>query len=133
MSRRTLAMLLIAVAGARFSPDLRGEDERRAGGRAEEGRGVEELFGLDTLLEFHLTIEADAWEEMQPPSRPGAGPFGGGGGFDIDFQYVKGALELRGKTYKEVGVRYKGHGSYAASSRGTKRVTVHGLPQSFRG
>ena len=26
-----------------------------------------------------------------------------------------------GKTYREVGVRYKGHGSYAVSSRGTKR------------
>ena len=121
MSRRTLAMLLIAAVGARFSPDVRGADGPRGGGPAEENGGDEELFGLDKLWEFHLKIEADAWDEMQPPSRPGAGPFGGGGGLDIDFKYVKGTLEFGGKTYREVGVRYKGHGSYAVSSRGTKR------------
>jgi hypothetical protein len=98
MSRRSLAMLLFAIAGVRFSPDACGADVPRGEASAGEKGGDDELFGLDKLWEFHLEIEADAWEEMQPPSRPGAGPFGGGGGFDIDFPYVKGTLEFGGKA-----------------------------------
>jgi spore coat protein H len=63
------------------------------------------------------------------PGGPGGGPGGrppGDGGFapgkfGYEFTYVKGTLEAFGKSYKDVGVRFKGNSSYALSSRGLKR------------
>lgn len=41
--------------------------------------------------------------------------------FGLEFPWAKGQLTEDGKTYKDVGLRYKGNASYMASSRSLKR------------
>src|SRR5690242_3517856 len=81
-------------------------------------------FGLDKVWSMHLTIQAKEWEQMQPKRGRGFGPFGGPprpeekkepvddaqgkkvrSMFGFEYPYVKGDLEINGKTYKNVGVR----------------------------
>ena len=69
----------------------------------------------------------------QPPARgdaprePGRGGPGGPGpgfrpgSFGYEFDYVKADIELDGQTIKDVGLRFKGNGSYMLSSAGRKR------------
>lgn len=98
------------------------------------------LFGLTKTHPFHLQLSAADYAAMQPPTD--AVPFGGGamrpptggpgrpapgsadfgaGNFGFEFNYVKGELEADGKLLKNIGVRYKGSGTYAMSARQTKR------------
>jgi Ca2+-binding EF-hand superfamily protein len=71
----------------------------------------------------------------QPPRPPQGGV---PGKFGFTFPYVKGALEADGRTYKEVGVRFKGNSSYMMSARGLKRpfkidFNRHVEDQTFHG
>ncbi len=59
-----------------------------------------------------------------PPSPPGpVGPGGGfrPGSFGYEFEYTKADVELDGQTLREVGLRFKGNGSYMMSASGRKR------------
>jgi spore coat protein H len=77
---------------------------------------------------------------MQPAGRRGFPGFGGPGsppgpgeksaeepadvhkgGFGMEFPWAHAELTAGGKTYKDVGLRYKGNFTYMASSRGLKR------------
>ncbi len=56
------------------------------------------------------------------PGGPGAfGPDAGAGKFGFEFEYVHGDFQAEGETFKDVGVRYKGNGTYMVSSRAAKR------------
>ncbi len=44
-----------------------------------------------------------------------------GSGFGIEYPWVHGEFTVDGKTYKNLGVRYKGNASYMAAARGLKR------------
>lgn len=95
------------------------------------------VFGLDKVWSMHLTIAPEQWEKMQPKRGRGFGPPGAPppreakpaegagnkvrGRFGFDYEYVKGDLEIDGRTFKNVGVRYKGNGSYIASQGRLKR------------
>lgn len=96
------------------------------------------LFGLDKLWVAHLTIPASSWDTIQPSRGPGFFGFAGApkgkekaqeqvmpgqprGAFGFDFEYAKGDLEFNGKTWKDVGVRFKGNSSYAMSAGSLKR------------
>jgi spore coat protein CotH len=55
---------------------------------------------------------------------PGRGPGGGPGGpnlMNMDFTEVKGAFSLNGKTFDNVGIRYKGHGTFMSSFNSMKK------------
>ncbi|MBL8204307.1 MAG: CotH kinase family protein [Blastocatellia bacterium] len=60
-----------------------------------------------------------------PP--PGGGPPQGGpqggppGRFGLEFEYVHGAVEVDGQSFKDAAVRFKGNASYMSSQRGLKR------------
>lgn len=62
-----------------------------------------------------------------PPGPPAFGGPGGGpggfrpGSFGFDFEYVKADIELDGQLFKEVGLRFKGNGSYMLSATSRKR------------
>lgn len=103
------------------------------------------VFGLGKVWSMHLTIQPDQWEKMQPKRVPGGFGFpprqDGKAAqpkqdvkpaeanrdtkprntFGFEFTYVKGDLEIEGRTFKDVGVRYKGNGSYAVSQGRLKR------------
>ncbi len=62
--------------------------------------------------------------EVKPPQpKPGEAARDGKvrGMFGFEYPYVKGDLQIESKTYKDVGVRYKGNASYAASQAHLKR------------
>src|SRR5215469_14170768 len=95
------------------------------------------VFGLDKVWSMHLTLAPEQWEKMQPKRGRGFGPPGApppreakpddGAGkkvrgmFGFEYEYVKGDLEIDGKIFKDVGVRYKGNASYASSQGRLKR------------
>jgi spore coat protein CotH/Ca2+-binding EF-hand superfamily protein len=98
-----------------------------------------DVFGLTKVWPIHITVSAKDWETMQP-TRGGFG-FGGPmakgkekpkekdkagarkprGSFGLDFEYVKGDVEIGGQVLKGVGLRFKGGGTYVSSQRGLKR------------
>lgn len=119
-----------------------------------------EVFGLDKVWSMHLTLQPDQWEKMQP--KRGQGGFGfppapapkgnpqaakpaepardanKRGMFGFDFPYVKGDLEIEGRTFKDVGVRYKGNGTYMSAGGRLKRpfkidLAQFNNDQSFHG
>ncbi len=106
------------------------------------------VFGPTRLWKIHLHVTAENWKAMQPPARggfPGFGPPPAGpaarptgdapptpvkppvapaarpGSFGFDFEYVKAEIELDGEALHEVGLRFKGNGSYMLSQSTRKR------------
>lgn len=120
MSTRWLAAVALLVLLA----DLRAADKPEL-----------ELFGRDRVWTVHLTFTDKDWEAMQPSGRPGFPGFGGPppapskddkkdaktSVFGQTFPYVKGNVEFEGKTWKDVGLRFKGNSTYLTSARGLKR------------
>lgn len=97
---------------------------------------ADSLFGLRSFCEVHIRLSAEEWEKLQPPkgtsfdigralpgvvsdatagrnfhseksSRPGLAGYLG-----IDHQYGKGSVTIDGETVADVGVRYKGNGTF---------------------
>lgn len=95
-----------------------------------------DVFRLTNVWTVHLRFTADQWEAMEP--RQGGGPRGGprrasflqgpeGGrngiaaAFGIVFNYVHADLEFGTNVFKNVGIRYKGNGTFLSSREGLKR------------
>ncbi|MSR31742.1 MAG: hypothetical protein EXR99_09580 [Gemmataceae bacterium] len=93
----------------------------------------QEVFGLTRVHQFHFTVSAKDYPAMDPPPR--ANPFGpgaagqpvippadrGAGNFGFEFPYVHAAFQAENKVFKDIGLRYKGSGTYMVSSRLSKR------------
>ena len=103
------------------------------------------LFGLDNVVDVHITISSEEWAKLQPPAdvriddeavgeafgdliedamegghfrsekstRPGLAGYLG-----VDHQYGKGDVEIDGETVKNVGVRFKGNGTFIEGHMG---------------
>ena len=105
---------------------------------AQEDSESDSLFGLDTVTEIEIRIEPDEWAKLQPSddvnwdigqamqalindamtgedmrseksSRPGLAGYMG-----IDHQYGRADVVISAETVAEVGVRYKGNGTFAS-------------------
>lgn len=101
-----------------------------AGENAGENAG-DQIFYTRTVLPLQLTMSAADFEALIPAS---GGPFGRGGNgtrrasndshrntFGVEFPWSRGDLTFEGKTYKDVGVRYKGNYTYMAAARSLKK------------
>lgn len=100
------------------------------------GDEVKPLFGPARVHEFHLEFTAREWERMQmvsggpglfTPKKPVA-PAGEeplewhkSPGFGLEFPWAHANLTANGKLLSNVGVRYKGNGSYVSSGTSLKR------------
>ncbi|HTN74611.1 MAG TPA: CotH kinase family protein [Pirellulaceae bacterium] len=107
------------------------------GGSLRAADADSKIFGLTKRHHFQLTVTAANYTAMEPPPttpfgggpRPAGGPGRpapsspdfGAGNFGYEFAYVQGDVEVDGSLYKNIGVRYKGSGTYAMSTRQTKR------------
>lgn len=134
--RRPFGTLLLALATLAARP-LAAADFQDA---------AASLFGLTNVHVVRLTFTPEQWDALEPKRRPDAGPgFGGrpgpGGGPDLsrafeegraqrpgvaamlglDFEYVRADVEIAGETLRDVGIRYKGNGTYLGSMNSDKR------------
>ena len=96
-----------------------------------------DIFRGTNILTVRLTFTPEQWKAMEPrqgprPARPpGAtgfslqGPEGGRNGmmaaFGLIFDYVHADLEFGTNLFKDVGVRYKGNGTFFSSQNTLKR------------
>lgn len=90
-----------------------------------------DFFTPTKVWKAHLTMSAEAWQAMQPKYGGGGGFGFGGGRFlgppggrngvaarqGIEYTYVHAALQIGDWTFRDVGVRYKGNGSYLRATR----------------
>src|SRR5437773_1771110 len=104
--------------------------------KAKKESPAKNVFGLTNLHAFHLELSAKEWDRMQqvrggmpffggfkkPPEKvaekPGEAPleFHKSSGFGTEFPWAHAELSAAGKTYKNVGLRYKGNGSYMSTA-----------------
>ncbi len=136
MRRGLLAGATAVVGGALLVVCGPAADEQKR--PAKKGAPGSDVFGPARAWAIHLEIPAKEYEAMQPVG--GMGFPGGPGGpsqqprerrgearardrnlFGLDFPWAQGQLTADGKTYRKVGVRYAGDGTYFASARGLKR------------
>ena len=95
-----------------------------------------DIFRFTNVWTIHLSFTPEQWEAMEP--KPGGGPqFGARRGsflqgpeggrngiaaaFGVVFDYVRADLEFGTNKFKDVGVRYKGNGTFLGSREGLKR------------
>ena len=90
-----------------------------------------DFFSPAKVWKAHLTLSAEAWRALQPRQGQGGGfglgagrflgPPGGRNGVagrqGIEFDYVRGTLQIDDWTFRDVAVRYKGNGSYLRATR----------------
>ncbi|MFO0905254.1 MAG: CotH kinase family protein [Pirellulales bacterium] len=104
------------------------------------------LFGIAKHWDVHLRVTAENWKAMQPkggppwlnpPPGPELAPNGPNvpppatppgppprmrpGDFGYEFSYVKAQVTIGDRTWKDVGLRFKGNGTYMVSAEGRKR------------
>ena len=124
-SPRLAAAVLLGVVLCSTAPSARQET---AATRVTEITAAE-FFSATRVWTAHLTMSAEAWKAMQPRygSTGGGGsrflgPAGGRNGVaarqGIEFDYVQATLQLGDWTFRNVGVRYKGNGSFLRATRG---------------
>lgn len=105
----------------------------------EPGFTTDQFFQIDKVWPVHLTFSADQWAAMQPRYSGGGGGFGGGFGGNlqgpegarngvsasrgIEFTYVHASLDIDGTTFPDVGVRYKGNGTFMRA-QGTQKASL---------
>ena len=123
MKRHLLCLaLLVAVSTA-------GTTAQRTGARS-AGAPVDDLFRQNAIGEVHLEFSEADYKALVPRGSSGWFGLGGGGnsqswlqgpegkrnGFaasrGVQFSYVHGAATINGRALKNIGVRYKGNGTY---------------------
>ncbi len=139
------AMTVLAVSTTLvWSPSARPADRSDPPGK--------DVFGLTRLWNLELTIPAKDWEKMQPaggprfPGFPGApekpaeknGDVHKGSTFGVEYPWVTGDLAAEGKTWKKVGLRFKGNFTYLSSANSLRRplkidIDRHDDKQRFHG
>jgi len=95
---------------------------------------ADDLFATPhRIWEFHLEVSPADWEKMQPVGgmrfpgapagdQPAAVPVDSHrSSFGMQFPWVRATFSDGDKVYQDVGLRYKGNGSYMASARSLKR------------
>jgi len=143
-----LKLLSIAIAVLSMLPHGRAAQEADSKSRATNLR-LSDIFQITNVWTIHLSFTAEQWQAMEP-KQAGRPQFGGGrrgsflqgpeGGrngiaaaFGIVFDYVRADLEFGTNKFKEVGVRYKGNGTFLSSREGLKRSLKVDLNQFVKG
>ena len=133
------AVLLVVAQGA--------EQTGKIGGK--EGLKPSDIFRTTNVWEVHLSLTAEQWEGMEPkqgerpeppPGTRGFSLRGAEGGrngmmaaFGMRFDYVHADLEFGTNKFKDVGLRYKGNGTFFSSRNTLKRSLKIDLNQFVKG
>jgi spore coat protein H len=117
---------------AKKEPAKKASEKKAAAGK--------DVFGPSKVWQFHVEIAAKEWDKMQPTGGmkfPGFGPgpkkdpaekpgdkpadVHKGGGFGMEYPWAHADFSAEGKTFKNVGLRFKGNFTYMASANTLKR------------
>ncbi len=120
-----LAALLLAAGGPARPADINSP-----------GFSADDLFQLSKVWTIDLVFSPAEWTTMKPrmdgPHGPGflLGPDGGRNGFlaaqGLTFNWGHADLTIGGKSFSDVGVRFKGNGTYMEGTmRGKLSMKVH--------
>src|SRR5947208_1085055 len=120
----TIAVALLSVVSNRTAAQ-----EPPDAGRTNNLRPTD-IFRFTNVWTIQLSFTPEQWQAMEPkqaggPQRGGRrgsflqGPEGGRNGiaaaFGVVFDYVRADLEFGTNKFKDVGVRYKGNGTFLSS------------------
>jgi hypothetical protein len=140
---RTIVVLAIILGRLTVSFAAAVELESNATGELTSS----DIFDPTTIWAIHLRFAPDQWDAMEPrqsrPQRRGfggnwlQGPEGGRNGLSaaqgITFEYVRADLECGTTQFKDVGVRYKGNGTFWSSRESLKRSLKVDFNQFVKG
>jgi hypothetical protein len=139
-------LLPIAVALCLLSYQTAAQESQDADPTNRLGPG--DIFQFTNVWTIHLTFTPEQWQAMEPKQGPRPprgnrgvsflqGPEGGRNGiaaaFGITFDYVRADIEIGTNQFKDVGVRYKGNGTFLSSREGLKRSLKLDLNQFVKG
>ena len=113
-------------------------------GKAVQKKGPgDRVFGTAKVVRFELSMTEKQFAALTPAN---TGGFGMGFGprreqpegthrntFGVDFPWCKGDVSFGGKTYKDVGVRYKGNYTFMATARSLKKSLKLDLNRNVEG
>lgn len=108
---------------------------------------ADDVFNTKKIWEVHLKYTADDWKAMEPVNGPRPergrnrsflqGPDGGRNGiaaaFGITYNYVWADLEFGTESFRGIGVRYKGNGTFLSSRDSLKRSLKFDMNQFVKG
>jgi spore coat protein CotH len=140
-------LLTIAVALLSLISNRTVAQELAESGRTNSSR-PSDLFRFTNVWTIHLRFTPEQWQAMEPRQAGGPprgnrrgsflqGPEGGRNGiaaaFGIVFEYVRAELEFGTTKFKDVGVRFKGNGTFLSSRESLKRSLKLDLNQFVKG
>jgi spore coat protein H len=136
MLSRILALVTVVAVFGFISSEL------RAAPKEEEEAFRKEFWNATKLHAIHLEFTNAEWQKMQPaggggpkfgkpgfggpgfpkkPAQPAGDTHRAGGVFGFEFPWASGDITIAGKTFKNVGARYKGNYTYLLSAKQLKR------------
>lgn len=139
--------LVIAVALLSLFSNWAVAQEAKRAGSADSLRPGD-IFQFTNVWTIHLSFTPEQWQAMEPKQagRPQGGgrrgsflqgPEGGRNGiaaaFGIKFDYARAELEFGTHKFKDVGVRYKGNGTFLSSRDSLKKSLKLDLNQFAKG
>jgi spore coat protein H len=103
----------------------------------------ERVFGAGKVVKFHLEMSEKPFAALTPAGKGGFGPGFGQpkkqpenthrNTFGVDFPWAKGDVTFGGKTFKDVGIRYKGNYTFMATARSLKKSMKFDLNRNVDG
>jgi spore coat protein H len=130
-------ILSLLFCGAAIMVGLASASPQGAGGPDADRLKPSDVFLTTNIWTVHLTFTPEQWQAMEPKQGPRpARPFGAGGmsllgpeggrngvlaAMGLQFDYVHAALEFGTNKFADVGVRYKGNGTFMTSQNSLKR------------
>src|SRR5688572_17672734 len=147
ISRAIRKPVTIAVAMLCLLSNATVAEESQGAARINSSRS-DEIFRFTNIWTVHLKFTPEQWEAMEPKQagrpqmggRRGSflqGPEGGRNGiaaaFGVVYEYVRADVEFGTNKFKDVGVRYKGNGTFLSSRDTLKRSLKLDFNQFVKG
>ncbi len=121
--------LCLTLNGADPTPPAKDKAPQKGANKDAAKDAGKNTFGLTKLHQVHIEVTQKDYDAMQP--KGGGFPGGGFGGaqppekaptkFGYEFPYAHAKVNFGDTELKDVGLRYKGNGSYMMSARMLKR------------
>src|SRR5690349_14158785 len=131
MTRHVLVSFLLVATLAAAAALPATKPAMRASSGPATTQSAQATLNTTALHVVHLKLKEKAWDDMQPTRKglfsglfaatkptaqeqPHESPFG------YQYKFVHGSIEIDGKTYSDVGLRFKGNSSYL-TGQGVKK------------